>query len=186
MDLQESAAQLNILFHVLHHLPDAFVPPESDKAKDFTRIQTSVPEHAIPFPLMPALFNLADKYAFSQELTERLYSHLAAYTSTYPLRVYGLAVGLGLDKIAAKASMYLLHPPLASYSTEEMRVIPTAEAYHKLVLLHDFRIRRLKEILIEAEIFPHGYGECSRHASRANTLWANRKDQIVNKIQAGQ
>ena len=38
---------------------------------------------------------------------------------------------------------------------------------------------------MEAEIFPHGYGECSRHAGRAKTLWADRKDQIVNKIQAG-
>ncbi|THH02503.1 hypothetical protein EW026_g381 [Hermanssonia centrifuga] len=102
----------------------------------------------------------------------------------YPLRVYGYASELGLDKVAAKASTHLLHPPLTSYSTEEMKAIPTAEAYHKLALLHEFRTRKIRETLMNEEVFPHGYGECSRHAQRTKDLWKTRKHVVYNQIQA--
>ncbi|PSR71272.1 hypothetical protein PHLCEN_2v12786 [Hermanssonia centrifuga] len=154
--------------------------------KDFGRIQEIIPEATIPFPLLPSLYRLADKYAFSQDIMQALHSHLGAYVSMYPLRVYGYASELGLDKVAAKASTHLLHPPLTSYSTEEMKAIPTAEAYHKLALLHEFRTRKIRETLMNEEVFPHGYGECSRHAQRTKDLWKTRKHVVYNQIQAGE
>lgn len=185
MHIQESAAQLNILFEFLHHPPKPFVPPTTPKPKDFTRIVENIPEHAIPFPLLLPLFRLADKYVFPPDLMQILSSHLGAYVSTFPLRVYGFATELGLNEVAAEASMHLLYPPLTSYTSEEMRAIPTAEAYHKLLLLHDFRVKKLGEILMEADIFPHGYGECSRHSNRTCLLWENRRHVVLGKIQAG-
>ena len=46
MELHESAAQLNILFHVLHHLPEVYVErAEAGKgSKDFKHVQLTVPE----------------------------------------------------------------------------------------------------------------------------------------------
>ncbi|KAJ3541218.1 hypothetical protein NM688_g6116 [Phlebia brevispora] len=186
MDLQESGPQLNILFNFLHHPPDNFHSSAAmAKPKDFTRIvQNTLPANAIPYPLLRILFGLADKYAFSKDLVDCLKSHLVAYTSTYPLHVYGYATELGLDEIAAQASMYLLHPPLTSYSAEDMRAIPTGEAYHKLVLLHDFRVKKLQGLLEEAEIFPHGYGACPRHSHRLQNLWESRKSVVFSEIQA--
>ena len=189
IDLPESANQMNVLFNFLHHPPDILTSPEptsETKPPDFTRVaQNAIPEHAIPFPLLPILFGLADKYVFTPDFTDRLHSHLAVYASIYPLRVYGYAVTLGLPRIAAEASMHLLYPPLTSYSAEEMRAVPTAEAYHKLVLLHDLRTKRLREILEETEIFPHGYGECHRHGHRTRNLWDTRKRAVSSGIQAG-
>ncbi|CAL1696460.1 unnamed protein product [Somion occarium] len=185
LDLMESSTNLNLLFRFLHNPP---VPYEEEKAEKSpiksSRIHLMFPQSAIPFPLIPSLLKLADKYALSPELTECLYSHLASYASVFPLRVYGYAVELGLDSIAAKTSMYLLDPPLSSYSVEDLKAIPTAEAYHKLVLLHDFRIKRLREILRGESIFPHGYGECSRHAQKTVFIWERRKEDILHLIEA--
>ncbi|EKM60868.1 uncharacterized protein PHACADRAFT_247071 [Phanerochaete carnosa HHB-10118-sp] len=111
-------------------------------------------------------------------------SHLAAYASTYPLRVYGMAVGMGSDVIAAKTSKYLLHPPLTSYSTSEIKCIPTAEAYHRLALLHEHRIKRLREMLIDEKIFPQGYGECKKHTQRTKTLWGVKQAMVSGQIAA--
>ena len=188
MELHEPAAQLNMLFHVLHHPPERCVLAErvEGQSRDFTRIRGIEAEHAIPFPVLQAVLRLADKYALSQEIMDALHSHLLAHASTYPLDVYGYAVEYGLPALAGKASKYLLHPPLSSYTTEQVKVIPTAAAYHRLVMLHDFRIKKLKEILMEADVFPHGYGECPRHAQRTRNLWSCRREVIVDKILAGQ
>lgn len=185
LDLQESAVALNALFSLLHSPPPLFVAPPP-ALKDFTRILETVPEATIPCPLLPALFVLADKYALSRELVQILKSHLAACASTFPLSVYGCAVGRGLNEVAAEASAHLLHPPLTSYTPEEIKIIPTAEAYHQLVLLHDFRIKQLGKVLVNEEIFPHGYGECSRHAQRTKSIWQQRKTVVSSKIQAGE
>lgn len=186
LDLYEPATVLDALFQLLHAPPAIFVPPPTSTSRDFTRIQETIPVATIPCPLLPALFVLADKYALSEEVVNVLKSHLAAYASTSPLQVYGCAVELGFQGIAAKASKHLLHPPLTSYTPEEIKVIPTAEAYHKLVLLHEMRIKRLGEVLAAEDIFPHGYGECSRHAHKAKSLWRQRKGVVVSQIQAGE
>lgn len=187
LDLYESGSVLRALFQLLHSTLAPFVPPKSALTeRDFTRIQGTFPEATVPFPLLPALFALADKYALSQDIVRALRSHLAAYASAFPLQVYGCAVTFGLDEVAGEASAHLLHPPLTSYTADEIKVIPTAEAYHELVLLHERRIQKLKEVLGDEQIFPYGYGECKWHAQSAKTLWQQRKTVVMSKIQAGE
>lgn len=188
LDLHESPTALNLLFHLLHNTPEPYVPvaEPSDAKDDYVHIRQTVPVAAIPFPLLPTLFSLADKYVVTQPIMDVCYSHLSAYASTYPLRVYGMAVGMGLTRIAEKTSKYLLHPPLTSYTTEEIKVIPSAEAYHKLVLLHEYRIKRLRELLQGEHIFPQRYGECSKHTQKTKVLWESRKKDIDPQIGAGE
>jgi hypothetical protein len=185
--LHESASSLSLLFQLLHRPPEPYLATEApDSEADYVHIRQTIPVSVIPFPLLPTLFALADKYAVTPSIWDVCHSHLSAYASTYPLRVYGMAVGMGLNHIAARASKYLLHPPLATYTPEEIKVIPTAEAYHRLVLLHEYRTRKLRELLIEEQVFPLGYGECSRHTQRTKALWQTRKKQVVNQVEAGQ
>ena len=186
LDLTESAVALDSLFRLLHSPPKRFEAPPRKRDSDFTRVVETVPEATIPWPLLPSLFRLADKYNLSERILQSLHSHLGAYASVFPLQVYGYAVGLGLDEIAAKTSKHLLHPPLMSYTPEELRVIPTAEAYQKLLLLHDYRIKKLTEMLLNEEIFPHGYGECPRHVQHTKALWQSRKEKILGRIEAGE
>jgi len=185
LDLTENSSNLNILFNFLHYPPPshADISPKPPK-KDFTRIESKFPEDTIPFPLLPPLLRMADKYAFTEDLTKCLHSHLASYLSLFPLRVYGYAVELGLEDLAAKTSMYLLDPPLSTYTAEDIKVIPSAEAYHSLVLLHEFRIKKLKETMMNEAIFPHGYGRCSKHANQATALWEQQKELVAAKIEA--
>ena len=185
LELHESASVLDALCRLLHAAPPPFVPSPSEDY-DFTRIQETIPDTAIPLPVLPALFVLADKYSLSQDIARSLRSHLAAHASAFPLEVYGCAVKFGLDEIAGEASTHLLHPPLTSYTPDEIKVIPTAEAYHRLALLHEIRIRKLREVLENEEVFPHGYGECRRHAQRMESVWRQRKNVVMNKIQAGE
>ncbi|OBZ79789.1 hypothetical protein A0H81_00528 [Grifola frondosa] len=189
LDLTEPSVLLDLLFRFLHSPPESYVADETDEedadsVASFTRIRVVFPGSAIPLPVLSVLITLADKYALSQPLLQCLYSHLAAHASTSPLRVYGYAIGLGLDSIAAKASMYLLHPPLSEYSPEEVKVIPTADAYHRLLLLHDHRIKALREVLIGESIFPHGYGQCVKHSQTTTALWEQRKRVVAQQLQA--
>lgn len=187
LELNETSATLNMLFNCLHYPPEPYAePPKSPQPRGDYTIQFRSPlESSIPFPILPSLLRLADKFAFTDELTHCLRSHLSAYISTYPLRVYGYAVELGMDAVAAKASMFLLDPPISSYSVEDMKAVPSAEALQKLVLLHNHRITKLKEILEGEAIFPYDYGFCSKHGQKTRNLWKQRKEQIVPKIQAG-
>ncbi len=189
LELNESSASLNMLFNFLHYPPESYIEPPTRKSRkdyDFTRVQFTTPESSsIPFPILPQLLRLADKYAFTEELSECLRSHLSAYVSTYPLRVYGYAVELGMDVVAAKASMFLLDPPISSYSPEDMKAVPSAEALQRLVLLHDYRINKLKGILVGEVIFPHDYGLCSKHGQKTKNFWEYRKNYVLPKIQAG-
>ncbi|KAI0094589.1 hypothetical protein BDY19DRAFT_913591 [Irpex rosettiformis] len=192
LELHEKAAVLDALFYLLHSTPAAFVNPpllteESQVDEDIVHVREgTISDVSIPWPLIPPLFVLADKYALSQEIVQVLKSHLAAYASVFPLQVYGCASGLGFHDVAADASTHLLHPPLATYTLEDVKVIPTAEAYHKLVLLHDFRVKKLAEVLRDEQVFPHGYGECSRlgHSQRTRSAWDARKQVIYGQMEA--
>ena len=84
LDLHESPAALNMLFHLLHNTPEPYVPaPESlDVHEDYIHIRQTVPVSAIPFPLLPSLFSLADKYALIRSIVDICHSHLLAYAST--------------------------------------------------------------------------------------------------------
>ncbi|KAH8100520.1 hypothetical protein BXZ70DRAFT_154968 [Cristinia sonorae] len=186
LDLDESAERLSMLFQLLHNLPDPYhEEPVPKSQRDFTRVQSTLPkEPAIPFPILPILLSLADKYALSETIVHCVHSHLAAHTSTYPLRVYGYATSLGLHDVAARASTFLLSPPLSSHPTNKITALPNAQAYHKLVQLHDYRIRKLKEVLMGEQIFPHGYGKCPRHAAKTDGIWEERKKNVIAKILA--
>ena len=188
LDLDESSEKLGMLFHLLHALPEPYQEePEPQSERDYTRIKSALPkEAAIPFPILPTLLSLADKYALSETVQHVLHTHLAAYASTYPLRVYGYATSLGLETIAARTSAFLLDPPLSSHAARDVNVIPSAEAYHKLVQLHDYRIRKLGEVLMGEEIFPHGYGKCPRHGAKTQEVWEGRKKVVIGKIRAGE
>ncbi|KDQ54744.1 hypothetical protein JAAARDRAFT_37846 [Jaapia argillacea MUCL 33604] len=184
LDLLEPAEVLSILLTLLHFPPKPYIPDPSADVYS-TKIVCIPAEKAIPLPLLPRLFTLADKYTLSESLVESLRTHLAAHASTFPLQVYGHSVALGLDALAESTSIYLLHPPLTTYTTEEISVIPTAVAYHKLVLLHFHRVMRLRETLLGEQIFPHGYGKCASHESRTEGLWDSQKKLLVDKIEAG-
>ncbi|TCD70072.1 hypothetical protein EIP91_005054 [Steccherinum ochraceum] len=181
LDMDESAEKLGMLFQLLHHLPE----PYEETRAGFTKLQIELPtEIAIPFPLLPTLYALADKYALSDTILQVLHTHLGAYASTYPLRVYGYATTLGVDDVAACASSFLLAPPLSSYTAADVKVVPSAPAYHRLVQLHDYRIKKLGELVMGEEIFPHGYGKCPRHGAKTQEVWEARKKVVGGKIQA--
>lgn len=185
LELNEPTVALDALFKLLHSPPEPFKAESPPEGADFTRVVETIPKATVPYPLLPALFKLADKYALSKRIVHSLHTHLASYASERPLQVYGQAVILGLDEVAAKASEHLLHPPLTRYAPEEVRVVPT-EAYQKLLLLHARRIKMLSEILQAEEIFPHGYGQCPRHAARTKAVWETMKHNIAERIEAGE
>lgn len=108
-----------------------------------------------------------------------------ARRTVYPLKVYGIATKYALDWIADDASMFLIHPPMHTYTLEEISIIPTAVAYHKLFVLQHHRTTKLREILRGEELFPHHYGECPKHAGSANALWCHKKDGLFGEVDSG-
>lgn len=188
LDLDETSDVMNILLWLLHAPPP---PPERVQSEKGSGSESSIdqlcfePGSVIPFPLLPRMLQLADKYVLSDTLSHSLLAHLSAHVYSYPLKVYAFAVERSLHSLAVHASKHLLHPPLSCYSLRDIKDIPTPEAWHKLVLLHDVRIRGLREILLGEEIFPHGYGICTSHKDRTVSLWAQKKMDIVLKIEAG-
>ncbi|KAG1716341.1 hypothetical protein ID866_825 [Astraeus odoratus] len=138
----------------------------------------------IPFPLLPGMIRLADKYGLAEPLVRSLHTHLIANAFLHPLKVYGFATANGFDDVAVEASAYLLHPPLASYNNDEISVIPTVTAYHSLVRLHAHRIDSLRRILLSEDIFPFGYGACTTHHSETVRLWNERRTQLALRIEA--
>jgi len=181
LDLAESSCVLRLLLHLINAAPEPYERVCPAPVNSYC-IRPTFPDAAIPFPLIPTLIALAEKYALHQPVLHSLHSHLAAYASIYPLRVYGYSVQMGLDEVAGEASMYLLHPPLSTYTAEDVSVIPTAEAYHKLVLLHDHRTTRLRTLLMDEAIFPHGYGKCTKHHKSTATLWEQTKKTVAERI----
>ena len=177
LDLDEPADVLNVLLTLLHTPPQ---PPQK-----IPKLPAFEYDTVIPFPLLPRMLQLADKYSLPETILQSLIAHLATHVSSYPLEVYGFAVARGLDNLAIDASKHLLHPPLSAYSPKQIRIIPTPEAWHKLVILHEGRIRGLRKILLEEELFPYGYGVCSLHRNRTLSLWNQRKMEILHKIEAG-
>lgn len=186
LDLEESADTLSILLSLLHTKID---PPEHiPNPKPYgTAIRAEQYESGsvIPFPLLPTMLRLVDKYALSETVQRSLLAHLSCHTAAYPLEVYGYATAHGLRDLAADASMHLLHPPLSSYSPNDLKVIPVPEAWHELVLLHEVRIRGLRRLLLAEEIFPCGYGQCSSHKDKTLSLWKQRKNEIILRVEAG-
>lgn len=163
LDLHESSGNLVILLRLLHEPPS---PPTQKPTQDgldsndafdpfdaFDPIEYD-PTTVIPLPLLSTLFELADKYALHDTVTECLKAHLIAHAVAHPLEVYGFATLHGMEQIASHASQYVM--PVASYSYDEINLIPNVVAYHKLVRLQDFRRKALRNLILEEDIFPHG------------------------------
>ena len=163
LDLQESSANLVVLLRLLHEPPCPPCPKPKEDNSDpidtfdpfdtFDLIEYD-PTTVIPLPLLSTLFELADKYALHDTVTERLTVHLIAHAVIHPLEVYGFATLHGMEKVASHTSQYVM--PVASYSYDEINLIPNVVAYHKLVRLQDLRRKALRGLILEEDIFPHG------------------------------
>jgi len=152
LELHEKSGELAALLRLLHDPP---APPTELPPEDTFQKVTYDPATVIPLPLLLSLlFRLADKYAINESITRALRIHLRANAPAYPLEVYGFATFHNMEWEASEASQYVL--PLASYRFEEIKLIPTVIAYHKLVRLQDFRVKSLRDLLLGEEIFPHG------------------------------
>ena len=184
LDLDEPAEMLNMLLSLLH-APPGLPERKPDVENSKTTSIAFEPGSVVPLPLLPRMLHLADKYALSETLQRSLLAHMSAHVSTYPLQIYAFAMGRGLQSLAIDASKHLLHPRLSAYSSKDIKIIPSPEAWQRLVLLHDVRIRGLRGILLGEEIFPHGYGTCSSHKAKAISLWNQRKMDIILKVDAG-
>ena len=166
LDLQESSGNLVILLRLLHEPPSP--PCQKPKEDEFDSIDTTFdpfdtfdlieydPTRVIPLPLLFTLFELADKYALRDTVTECLTAHLIAHAVAHPLEVYGFATLHGMEKVASHTSQYVM--PVASYSYDEISLIPNVVAYHKLVRLQDLRRMALRNLIFEEDIFP--FGKC--------------------------
>jgi hypothetical protein len=160
LDLAEPSQVIIVLLRLLHDPPEP--PLELEVPEDTSEFSTSRLYRkrydwstVIPLPLITtSFFYILDKYILDPSIVDTVWLHVEAHASTDPLQVYGFATLHGKDKIASWASQYMM--PLASYRTEEIKVIPTVEAYHKLVRLEAVRLKNLRMILLSENIFPHG------------------------------
>lgn len=182
LDLNETGHALAMLFRLIQHPP---APPPIDNSGGTSRRLKLDAESVIPFPILPSMLRLADKYGVSETITSSLHLHLQSNAAINPLPVYAYATAHDLPKIAAQASAHLLHPPLSSYTKEDIQIIPTVTAYHELLRLHDYRKSRLREILLNEDLFPHGYGTCPLHRRWATQLWEQKRMYMATQIEAG-
>ena len=153
VEIQEKGGELAALLRLLHEplKPPTVLPQQGTR---FLPIQYD-PATVIPLPLLLSLFfRLADKYALADSIMSGLKMHLRANAPAHPLEVYGFATLHDMEWEASEASQYVL--PVASYSFEEIKLIPNVIAYHKLIRLQDFRRKALRELLLGEDIFPHG------------------------------
>lgn len=170
LGLAEPTQVIIVLLRLLHDPPG---PPLEmpDDAPDFSSSRLYQKRYdrstVIPLPLITTtVFELLDKYILNSSIVDAVWLHVAAHAPTDPLQVYGFATLHGKEKIASWASQYVM--PLASYRADEIKVIPTVEAYHKLVRLEALRLKSLKTMLLSEDIFPHGkLNQIETRSSRA-------------------
>ena len=186
LELDEPAPTLRLLLRLLHFPPPP--PSLSSSALQSRRMGKPVSLYQgalIPFPLLPDMFRLADKYDLSDPLRRTFYSHLFANASIHPLEVYAFATRNRIDGVAAEASAFLLHPPLSTYPKERIALIPSVSAYHNLVRLHGYRIQQLKAILLREDVFPFGYGVCAVHRENTMRVWNDTRMLLATQLEAG-
>ncbi|PFH49231.1 hypothetical protein AMATHDRAFT_148184 [Amanita thiersii Skay4041] len=182
--LHEPSQTLVVLLRLLHDPPN---PPVEEAHEADSSVTSQLPRKyydpstVIPLPLITTtIFGLVEKYVLSETIIDTLWSHIAAHVATDPLQVYGFATLHGMDHIASKASQYLM--PLASYRTDEVKIIPSVEAYHNLIRLQDLRAKTLKTFLLSEELFPHGYGKCSAHHIYATAAWDAQRKALAIRV----
>jgi len=186
LDLHEPSGSLSALFRLLHDPPDP--PVQFQRAPMAEKMNTQLPirydlSTAIPLPVLRLLLNLADKYALSDvSVLESLRAHLLAHAPTDALTVYGLSLTLGdMPYVVAESSQYIL--PLAWYSPEEVKDVPTVVDYHNVLRLQSYRVKALQDILLQEELFPHGYGMCPTHNTSATAVWHRTRLILARKIE---
>ncbi|KAJ7139791.1 hypothetical protein C8R44DRAFT_765443 [Mycena epipterygia] len=186
LDLHESESSLSALLRLLHSPPAPPVQYQRDPIGE--KVITQLPVRydlstAIPLPVLRLLFYLADKYALSDpDVLDSLSAHLLAHAPVDALTVYGLSLALDLPAtVVSESSQYIL--PLAWYSPDEVKVIPTVADYHTVHRLQTFRVKTLQEILVREELFPHGYGRCPTHNTRAEAAWDRARIILARKIE---
>lgn len=179
MDIPESSGAVQLLLDLLHSPPKPVVSSNVPPAEDDRQI--------IPIPIIPQMLTLVDKYLLSADIGEAIHSHILAQAPRHPLRAYGLLTLLEMPSMASKASAFLMKTPLDAYSVEEIQEnIPDLRAYHKVVQLQALRTRRLKEVLSDEPLFPHGYGRCDAHEQKAVLAWEQRKQRIAWRLHVGE
>ena len=152
VDIHEPADVLAILLRILHDPPQA--PEELETPLDaYTKRYNEAT--IIPLPLLElVMLNLVDKYMLDDSIVNALKMHLLAHAPSNGLRVYIFAVSNDMPELASKASQYVL--PMARYTFQEVKGLPSVKAYHDLVRLQDFRVQALRDLLLKEDIFPHG------------------------------
>lgn len=160
VDLHETSGILVALLRLIHSPPQLPKLEAGDELSEEEQMSSKLPHKVydpatvIPLPLLSILYNLVDKYALSESIAEMLEEHLIAHAPYYPLPVYAFAVANGMVHVAAKSSQYLM--PMASYRVEEIQQIPSVAAYHKVIRIQDLRVKALRDLVLNEEIFPHG------------------------------
>ncbi|KAF7339961.1 Ras protein [Mycena venus] len=186
LDLQEPESTLHALLRLLH---DPLDPPvQFQREPGAEKFSTQLPirydlSTAIPLPVLRLLLYLADKYALSDlTVLESLRAHLLAHAPTDALTVYGLSLTLGdMPHVVAESSQYIL--PLAWYSQEEVKDVPTVADYHNVLRLQSYRVKALQDILLGEDLFPHGYGMCPTHSASAAAIWDRTRLILARKIE---
>ncbi|KAJ7462717.1 hypothetical protein B0H11DRAFT_92722 [Mycena galericulata] len=186
LDLYEPESSLSALLRILHSPP---TPPVQFLREPIgEKVITQLPIRydlttAIPLPVLRLLLCLVDKYALSDpDVLESLRAHLLAHAPRDALTVYALSLALGdMPYVVSESSQYIL--PLAWYSLDEVKAIPTVADYHNIHRLQNFRVRTLQEILVREDLFPHGYGMCATHSTGAAAAWDRARIILARKIE---
>ncbi|KAJ7655151.1 hypothetical protein DFH06DRAFT_492205 [Mycena polygramma] len=185
LDLHESESTLSALLRLLHSPPDPPFQYPRDPIRE--KVNTQLPiqydlDTAIPLPVLRLLFYLADKYALLPTVMESLRAHLLAHAPTDALTIYGMSLTLGdMSYVVSESSQYIL--PLAWYSSDEVKVVPTVTDFHNVLRLQTFRVKALQDILLREDLFPHGYGKCTTHNTSAEAVWDRTRIILARKIE---
>ena len=190
IDMAEPTETLRALSDIIHDPPKMLAPPAARPkfkpgAPDILPPEEP-PSSLIAFnELRDLLYQLADKYQFTEMLIKPLHSHLLRHARTSPLEVYSLASLLELDDITSSASQFLLTPHVSTYSVEKARILTTSEAFYHLLQLQTYREVALRQILREEQVFPHDYLICRSHGVATRTVWEHRRQTVLDNLHAG-
>ncbi|KAJ7919099.1 hypothetical protein B0H13DRAFT_2230989 [Mycena leptocephala] len=173
LDLHESESSLSALLRLLHSPPDP--PVQFPREPIGEKVNTRLPIRydlatAIPLPVLRLLLRVADKYALSDVAVVERFDGLR------------MSLTLGdMPYVVSESSQYLL--PLAWYSPDEVKIVPTVTDYHNVLRLQTFRVKALQDILMREDLFPHGYGMCPTHNTSAEAVWDRTRLILARKIE---